>query len=385
MPYKASPITPRALGLLANMIRAANDMACDGVASPGDIDLAMCLGARHPVGPLALMRSLDPTTRDALQIGAEAYAPSPASGGVDGDIGLGVDAGEPWSEAPVGVVGTGFMACGIACAIAVAGQQAVVLGRCVEATQGAHARVTQAMVRAAERDRLGGQSLDEVLGRVSTTTEASELSVCDLVIEAVAENLAVKREVFAGLDRTLSGAELLATNTSSLMVRDIAAAVKRPERLGALHFFSPVAAMKLVEVVTCEQLPDTLVGRAAGWVRSIGKVPVGCADRAGFIVNSLLIPFLNDVVRASAEGAGPPAELDEILVAEAGHPMGPFQLLDFIGLDVSLAAQETLFAADPGNERLRPAAPLVQRVAQGHLGRKTGQGFYDYEPAEVAR
>ena len=129
--------------------------------------------------------------------------------------------------------------------------------------------------------------------------------------------------------------------------------------------------MKLVEVVKCEQLPDTLVGRAAGWVRSIGKVPVGCADRAGFIVNSLLIPFLNDVVRASAEGAGTPAELDAILVAEAGHPMGPFQLLDFIGLDVSLAAQETLFAADPGNERLRPAAPLVQRVAQGHLGRKS--------------
>ncbi len=203
------------------------------------------------------------------------------------------------------------------------------------------------------------------------------------MIEAVTEDLSIKRSVFSQLDQALPEAELLATNTSSLQVRDIAAAVGRPERVGALHFFSPVPAMKLVEVAGNERVPEELLLRAAAWARSIGKVPVRCADRAGFIVNSLLIPFLNDTVRAATEGAGTPTELDRILVTEAGHPMGPFQLLDFIGLDVSLAAQRALFAAEPGNERLRPADGLVQHVEAGHLGRKSGRGFYDYASVPV--
>jgi 3-hydroxybutyryl-CoA dehydrogenase len=277
------------------------------------------------------------------------------------------------------------MASGIAYAVALAGQDALVLGRSASSLQRAQAQVARAAALAAERDRLGGQSVDEVLGRITTTTEPVELDVCDLVIEAVSEDLAIKRGLFADLDRALPNVEFLATNTSSLQVREIASAVQRPDRLGGIHFFSPVAAMRLVEVVSCERLPEGLMNRAAAWARSIGKVPVRCADRSGFIVNALLIPFLNDVVRAGSEGAGSPAELDEILVTEAGHPMGPFQLLDFIGLDVSLAAQEALFASDRGNERLRPAASLVDHVARGHLGRKSGRGFYEYAPAQVAR
>jgi 3-hydroxybutyryl-CoA dehydrogenase len=275
------------------------------------------------------------------------------------------------------------MASGIAYAVAAAGQRAVVLGRSIAATASARGAVARALGAAAERDRLGGQSAEEILERIDTTTDLSELEACDLVIEAVTEDLTIKWSVFSQLDQALPEAELLATNTSSLQVRDIAEAVDRPDRVGALHFFSPVPAMKLVEVVGHESVPDVLLDRAAAWARSIGKVSVRCADRAGFIVNSLLIPFLNDTVRAGAEGAGTPAELDRILVAEAGHPMGPFQLLDFIGLDVSLTAQRALFAAEPGNERLRPADALVQHVEAGRLGRKSGRGFYDYESTPV--
>lgn len=388
MRHETSEITPTALGLLAHMLRDAQAMVRDQVALPSDVDLAMRLGARHPVGPLTLIGSLDVTTRRELGLGAEADVPAtpaaqdPQAGGA-GSSSDAFPEGRPWSDAPVGVVGTGFMASGIAYAIAVSGQRALVLGRSDAAVRSASASTARAVDLAAERDRLNGQSVQQVLGRIAGTCDCAELDACDLVIEAVAEDLAIKRAVFAELDKTLPNAELLATNTSSLRVHDIAADVGRTDRVGALHFFSPVPAMKLVELAQTAELPDATVSRAAAWARSIGKVPVRCADRTGFIVNSLLIPLLNDVVRASTEGVGTPAELDEILVTEAGHPMGAFQLLDFIGLDVSLAAQEAIFAAEPGNERLRPASSLVEHVERGDLGRKSGRGFYDYASVEV--
>lgn len=388
MSQQTAPITPSALRLLANMLRAAEDMVRAGTAAAADIDLAMCSGVRHPVGPVMLAHALDTATRRELRLDAQPPSLTASTAGDTESIAgpaapYRPGAGTPWSDAPIGVVGTGFMASGIAYAVAAAGQHVVVLGRSAEATQSTREAVARALGVAAERDRLGGQSVEGILERISTAVHVSALEVCRLVIEAVTEDLSIKRSVFSQLDQALPEAELLATNTSSLRVGDIAAALGRPERVGALHFFSPVPAMKLVEVVGHERVPDLLLLQAAAWARSIGKVPVRCADRAGFIVNSLLIPFLNDTVRAGTEGGSTPAELDRLLVAEAGHPMGPFQLLDFIGLDVSLAAQRALFTAEPGNERLRPADALVQHVEAGRLGRKSGRGFYDYESVPV--
>ena len=367
-------IRPASLNLLANMLGSAQSMVRDQVASAEDIDLAMRLGVRHPLGPIEMTRSLDAGTREALGL-AEPEAPGMAAA-LDRARAPGM--ADSWPDPRVGVAGTGFMGTGIACAAAVAGQEVWLLGRSRRSTEAGMQAIARLLEQAATRDRLGGQSAAEVMQRVRATTELSHLVGCDVVVEAVAENLAVKQALFGELDARLPGAELLATTTSSLRVSDIAAATRRPERVGGMHFFSPVAAMKLVEVARTTELSHAGVARAAAWAHSLGKVPVHCDDRPGFIVNSLLVPFLNDVVRAHEDGAGSPAELDDLFVCEANHPMGPFQLLDLIGLDVALAALRGIHHADPDNDRLRPARTLVECVARGDLGRKTGRGFHDY-------
>lgn len=356
------------------MLRAAHAMAVDGIAAPQDIDLAMRLGVRHPAGPIELTRSLDAATRDALdlpELDPELEPVVPRAAPMPDGL-------EVWGDPQVGVVGTGFMATGIAGVAAVAGQEVWLLGRSTRSTEAATQAISGLLAQAAQRDRLGGQSAREVAERVHATTDPLTLSRCDIVVESIAEDLAVKRSVLAELDPHLGRAELVATTTSSLRVSEIASATTRRDRVGGLHFFSPVAAMKLVEVAQTVDLSDELVARAAAWARSLGKVPVRCVDQPGFIVNTLLVPFLNDVVRAYEDGAGSPEELDELFVTEAGHPMGPFAVLDLIGLDVLLATLQGIHRADPGNDRLRPAQPLVDCVARGELGRKTGRGFHVY-------
>lgn len=360
-------IDPAVLPLLAPMLRSAAAIVADGVCSAADVDTAMRLGARHPAGPFELIARLDPATR------ARHRLPEPAPDGSAPAAAAAADHAQPWSDAPVGVVGTGFMASGIVYTIAVAGQPVRMLGRTEAATASAVASIESALAKASARGRIDERQARAAAARVTTDTRLATLAPCELVIEAVSEHMTTKRGVFSALDAGLPEAQLLATNTSSLRVAEIATATRRPDRVGALHFFSPAAAMRLVEV----SAPASLTERACAWARSLGKVPVCCADRPGFIVNSLLIPFLNDAVRLHQRGGGSIAELDELVTSGAGFPMGPFSLLDFIGLDVSLAAQRTLYEVG-GDERLRPAELLVAQVDEGRLGRKSGVGFYDY-------
>lgn len=370
----AIQIESAALPLLAPMLRSAAQMHAEGVCSFDDLDTAMRLGARHPAGPLEIIASLDPGTREELGLPEVRRDIESAAMGPEG---VSAEPAERWSDAPVGVVGSGFMAAGIAYAIVAAGQEVRLWGRTPEATAAAVERVEAGLARAVSRGHLDEEQARAAAARLATATELKLLRPCDLVIEAVAEDLTIKRAVFTHLDAALPRTELLATNTSSLRVTDIATAVARPRRVGALHFFSPVAAMKLVEVVEPMRLPVELVDRGAAWVRSLDKVPVRSVDRPGFIVNALLVPFLNDAVRAHENGHGTITDIDQLITTGAGFPMGPFALLDFIGLDISLAAQRSIFDA-AGGERLRPARLLVENVAAGRLGRKAGLGFYDY-------
>ncbi len=364
----SATLDPFALDLLAPMLASAVELVETGVAGPADVDLAMRLGARHQAGPLATLAQLPAEARAAV-LGARPLPTATAT----------ADAGDP-PPAPagdVGVVGSGFMASGIAYAAAVAGRRVRALVRSGGAGERLRARVAGDLERAVERGLLAPADADAALARLTTTLADADLADCALVIEAVAEDLAIKRDLFARLDAALPRSTLLATNTSSLRVADVAADSARAERVLALHFFSPVPAMKLVEVAGSDATAAATLDAGVAWAQALGKVPVRCGDRPGFIVNALLIPFLNDAVAAHAAGRGSIAEIDELLVAQAGHPMGPFALLDLIGLDVALAAQRSIFAAD-GRPRLRPAPLLEALVAEGRLGRKSGAGFHVY-------
>jgi 3-hydroxybutyryl-CoA dehydrogenase len=359
--------------LLAPMLRSAVELVRGGAATAADVDLAMRLGARHERGPLELLAALD-SAEARLALDDDLPAWLTEASGVEEAAG-----GEaPGARAgPVGVVGSGFMASGIAYVAAAAGHDVIMLCRSSDAADRARARIARDLERAVERGRLEPAAAQAVGDRVQTDTSSGALAEVWMVVEAVSEDLAIKQEVFRSLDADLPSATLLASNTSSFRIADVAALVTTPRRVIGLHFFSPVPAMKLVEVVGTDAVPEEHLASAEAWARGIGKVPVRCADRNGFIVNSLLIPLLNDVVRVHDEGAGTVAELDSLMTEHAGHPMGPFALLDLIGLDVALAAQRTIWEA-AGEDRLRPARTLMALVEAGRLGRKTGRGFHEY-------
>ncbi|MBV9818994.1 MAG: 3-hydroxyacyl-CoA dehydrogenase family protein [Solirubrobacterales bacterium] len=366
--------------VLAPMLRDAVALAAAGVATAVDIDLAMRLGARHREGPLTILAGLTRGEAEAL-LGEP--PPSWASVSVDGAAPASDD--EP--EGGVTVVGSGFMGAGIAYVAVVAGVPTTLLARSAAAGERARAAVRRDLDGAVARERLTAAQADAAAARLTIATDASDGIADRLVIESVAEDLALKRQLFAELEQITASDALLTTNTSSLRVAEIAAATRCPERVAGLHFFSPVAAMRLVEVIVPESLPDATVAALAAWARRLRKVPVRSADRSGFIVNRLLFPMLNDAVRTVDEGLFTVEEVDELLPLVGGHPIGPLALLDLIGLDISLAAEEVLAAANPGDARLAPADGLRRRVAAGRLGRKTGRGFHDYlaRPDEAAR
>jgi 3-hydroxybutyryl-CoA dehydrogenase len=277
----------------------------------------------------------------------------------------------------VGVVGLGTMGAGIAQLCVQAGVETI--GREVsdELGERARARIDHYLGRGVEKGRLSASDKESALARLTTTTSLSELAQCDLVIEAIVEDLDAKRSLFRELDQLVPGDAVLATNTSALSVTEVAAATERPERVVGMHFFNPAPVLPLVEVVRTELSSDEAVETAYEFARRIGKDPIRCADTPGFVVNRILIPLLNDCVRVLDEAGVSPEDLDKAMTAGVNWPIGPCALIDLIGVDVHVHASEALFAA-LGEERMAPPPRLVRMRDEGALGRKAGRGFYSY-------
>ena len=277
----------------------------------------------------------------------------------------------------VGVVGLGTMGAGIAQVCVQAGVETVGREVTEERCERARERVAHYLARGVEKGRLTAEERDAALARLATTTELADLAGCDLVVEAVVEELGAKREIFTELGGLLPDA-VLATNTSALPVREIAAAAERPERVVGMHFFNPAPVLPLVEIVRTESSSDEAVETAFAFAERIGKQPIRCGDTPGFVVNRILIPLLNDCVRVLDEAGVSPGDLDTAMTAGVNWPIGPCALIDLIGVDVHVHASEALFEA-LGEERMRPPSRLVQMRSEGRLGRKSGEGFFRYE------
>ena len=279
----------------------------------------------------------------------------------------------------VGVVGLGTMGAGIAQVCLQAGVE--VIGREVvpELGEGARLTIDHYLTRGVEKGRLSEDEKDAALGRLSLVTDLAELASCELVIEAAFEDLDVKRELFAELDRIAVPPAVLATNTSALSVTQIGEATQTPERVVGMHFFNPAPVLPLVEVIRTAHTSDEAFDTAYAFAQRVGKEPVACNDTPGFIVNRILIPLLNDCVRVLDESRVTPEDVDRAMRFGANWPIGPCALIDLIGVDVHVHASEALHAA-LGEERMAPPQRLLEMQQAGRLGRKSGHGFYDYEP-----
>jgi 3-hydroxybutyryl-CoA dehydrogenase len=286
----------------------------------------------------------------------------------------------------IGVVGCGLMGSGIAQVAADSGFPVVVCEVSEDLLAGGLARIESGLKKAVARGKLAPERVGEIMGRLQGTTRLGELAACDIVVEAVVEKLDAKQAVFSALDRACPAPTIFASNTSSLSITEMAAGTKRPGRFVGLHFFNPVPLMKLVEVVRSPLTDPAVFEEALALARSLGKSPVRASDRTGFIVNRLLVPYLLDAVRALEQGAGSVPDIDEAMKLGCGYPMGPFTLLDFIGLDTTLLIADIMF--DEFRETRFAPPPLLRRMVQaGLLGRKSGRGFYDYSqdpPATTA-
>jgi len=277
----------------------------------------------------------------------------------------------------VGVVGLGTMGAGIAQVSVQAGFETVGREVSTELSERGRATIERYLARGVDKGRMSAEERDAALARLTLTTELEELADCDLVIEAVLEELPLKREVFGTLDRVTRPDAVLATNTSALSVSEIAEATGRPDRVVGLHFFNPAPVLPLVEVVRAQKSSEGAVDAAYGWAERAGKQPVRCNDTPGFIVNRILIPLLNDCVRALDEADVAPREMDKALTNGLGWPLGPCALLDLIGIDVHVHASEALHGK-LGKPRMAPPERLVEMQSEGKLGRKSGAGFYTY-------
>jgi 3-hydroxybutyryl-CoA dehydrogenase len=284
------------------------------------------------------------------------------------------------SVSVLGVVGAGFMGSGIAESAAAAGKQVVLYEPALPPLERSRERLATSVARAVERGKLSGEEAAELTARVSYTTELEDLRGVDAVIEAAVENPAIKGELFERLDATLPDAVFLASNTSSIPIGELAARTQHPQRVLGLHFFSPVPVMKLVEIVVALDTSDETVAAAEQFAQEIGKQAIRAADRSGFIVNMLLVPYLVAAMRMYEAGFASREDIDTGMKLGCGHPMGPLELSDFIGLDVLQAVCESLYEEFKAPEYAPPSL-LLRMVAAGHHGRKSGRGFYEHAPA----
>ena len=277
----------------------------------------------------------------------------------------------------VGVLGCGLMGSGIAEVAAKAGLETVVREVTAELLDKGIGRVRGSLDRAVEKGKLAAADRDAALARIRGTTEFAELAECDLVVEAIVENPEEKAKVYAALEAVAKPAAIIASNTSSLTITQLAMSTRRPDRFVGLHFFNPVPVMKLVEVVRTLLTDETVLDEVTAFCRAIGKEPVQCRDNSGFIVNRLLVPYLLDAIRAHEEGVGSVEDIDKAMQLGCGYPMGPLTLLDFVGLDTTYYIANIMFE-EYREKRFAPPPLLKQMVQAGRLGRKSGRGFYDY-------
>ncbi|GHF59618.1 3-hydroxyacyl-CoA dehydrogenase family protein [Streptomyces thermodiastaticus] len=398
-------------GLLFGYLNQAAAMYEAKYASREDIDAAMRLGCGLPMGPLALLdligidtaRTVLEAMYDASRDRLHAPAPilrqlseagltgrkagrgfytyeAPGSGTVVPDVLTPRDGGSLGAGRPVrsvGVAGSGTMACGIAEVFAKAGFEVVLAARGPEKAEAAKGRIGRSLSRSVDKGRLTAEAAAQALDRISATGSYDDFADVDLVVEAVAEDLAVKQHLFGVLDKVCKPGAVLASTTSSLSVVACARATTRPQDVIGMHFFNPAPAMKLVEVVRTVLTADDVHATVREVCARIKKHPVDCGDRAGFIVNALLFPYLNNAVKMVQEHYASLDDIDAAMRLGGGYPMGPFELLDVVGLDVSLAIEKVLHQEfrDPG---LAPAPLLEHLVAAGCLGRKTGRGFREH-------
>ncbi len=277
----------------------------------------------------------------------------------------------------VGIVGSGIMGAGLAEVAARAGHEVVVRSRTRAGADAVLAAVSSGLDKQVDKGRLEADERDAIVGRIAVTDHLGRLAECDLVIESVVEDLAVKRELFSELEQIVKPDGILATNTSTLPVVELAMVTQRPDKVCGIHFFNPAPMMKLVEVVRPITASDGTIATALAFAERCGKDAVEVVDRAGFVVNALLFPYLNNAVRMLEQGTASKEAIDTAMQGGCNFPMGPFALLDLVGLDTSVAILDALYAEfrDPNYA----AVPTLRRmVAAGRLGRKSGSGFYDY-------
>jgi 3-hydroxybutyryl-CoA dehydrogenase len=277
----------------------------------------------------------------------------------------------------VGVVGCGLMGSGIAQVAAMSGFPTVVREVSQELLTKGLSSIEKSLAKFVEKGKLSGEQKSQTLSRLKPTVKLEDLADCDLVIEAIIENLERKKELFGELDRIVKPQGVLASNTSSLSITEMMTATKRGARFLGLHFFNPVPLMKPVEVVKTVVTDPAVLELGLDFARKVGKTPILTSDRAGFIVNRLLVPYLVDAVRALEGGAGTIEDIDQGMKLGCNHPMGPFALLDFVGIDTTYYIAEILFN-EYRETRFAPPPLLKRMVLAGMYGRKTGKGFYDY-------
>lgn len=391
-------------------LNEAAKMFSQQYATRDDIDAAMRLGCGYPVGPLRQLDAIgadkavsvldalyeasgDPrhqasaTLTELVRAGTLGESTGsgfyryeePGSSVVhepeqDGEV---VVDSEPRTIRRVGVVGTGTMATGISEVFAKSGYDVVYVARSQERVTQVDAALAKSLDRAVSKGKLSEAARDAALGRVVGTTDYEDLADADIVVGAIVEHLDTKREMFRTLDRVCKPGVILATTTSSLSVEQIASATNRPHDVIGMHFFNPAPIMKLIEVVSTDETSSDVTATVVELCKEIGKHPVLCSDRAGFIVNFLLFPYLNDAVRALEAELTTIEDFDPLMKAWQALPLGPFSLLDVVGTDVSLAIEEVIYEAF-GGSCYAPSRLLTKTVAQGKLGRKVGEGFLSY-------